>query len=55
MQDDARKQWLEVCAEAAVCEDSERLRELAKEINEILREERRRLDSLLMRNTRIAS
>lgn len=55
MQDDTRKEWLELCAEAAVCEDSERLGELTEKINEILRAERQRLDSLLLRNTRIAS
>lgn len=55
MQDDTRKEWLEACADAAVCEDSERLGELTRKINEILRAERQRLDSLVMRNTRIAS
>jgi len=39
-----KRRWLDVCAEAAICDDSERLNELACEINEILSEEERRLE-----------
>jgi hypothetical protein len=39
-----KRRWLDVCAEAAICDDSERLNELACEINEILSEEEQGLE-----------
>lgn len=45
MQEHDRRRWLELCVEAAICEDPERLVELAGEIMTILHEEQRRLES----------
>lgn len=42
---DNKRRWLDVCAEAAICDDSERLTQLANEINAILSEEEQRLES----------
>lgn len=42
----SRKEWLEVCAEAALSEDPERFHELINEINSILRREQQRLHAL---------
>jgi hypothetical protein len=41
-----RDRWLEVCAEAAIEEDPERLKELAREIAVLLYDERMRLRRL---------
>ena len=46
MEASTKARWLEVCAEAAICEDSERLGELAAEIITILHEEEQRLEAL---------
>lgn len=43
MQNTSRTEWLNVCAEAAISEDAERLEELIEVINEILRRELQRL------------
>jgi hypothetical protein len=40
-----KQRWLDLCAEAAICDDSERLIELALEINSILGEGEERLDT----------
>jgi hypothetical protein len=45
MQDATRKRWLDVCAEAAICEDPQRLTELTAYIIELLKEEQRKLDA----------
>lgn len=44
MQDATKRRWLDLCAEAAICEDSERLKELTAYITELLKEEQRKLD-----------
>jgi len=41
----AKKQWLELCAEAAICDDLARLVELGAEILALLREEQLRLEA----------
>lgn len=46
MQGNAKQRWLDVCAEAAICDDPKRLQELASQINALLREEERRLKAL---------
>lgn len=43
MQTPERELWLEICAEAAISEDPDRLMELAWEINRLLAEEELRL------------
>jgi hypothetical protein len=43
MRDTIRKRWLDLCAEAAICEDPERLQELSQEIVRMLKEEERRI------------
>ena len=45
MQPPNKTRWLELCAEAALCEDLQRLQELTEQITLILQEERRRLQS----------
>lgn len=37
--------WVELCSEAALCEDTTRLGQLAAQIAEILRKEQQRLDA----------
>jgi hypothetical protein len=54
MQETSRREWLEVCAEAAIAEDPERFEELIEAINEILRREQRRLDTPQPYNIRAA-
>lgn len=44
LQGDTKHSWLDICAEAAICEDAERLAELAIQINAILRDEQQRLE-----------
>jgi len=44
MQAEARLVWLELCAEAAICEDPTRLEQLAAQIAEILGKEQQRLN-----------
>lgn len=45
VQQTTKARWLQFCAEAAICEDRERLLELAAEIMLILHEEERRLEN----------
>lgn len=45
MEGSTKSQWLELCAEAAVCEDVERFQELIQEITSLLHEEEVRLDT----------
>jgi len=39
-----KTRWLDLCAEAAICDDATRLSQLAEEIITILHEEERRLE-----------
>ena len=48
----AKKQWLEVCAKAAICEDPARLVELGAEIMVLLHEEQLRLEAPRTRSLR---
>jgi hypothetical protein len=41
-----KQRWLEICVHAAIEEDPERLKELAREINRMLAEEELRLRKL---------
>jgi hypothetical protein len=43
VQAETRKHWLDLCAEAAICEDPEKLQRLADTINAVLSEEKQRL------------
>ena len=43
MQAETKHVWLDLCAEAAICEDPMRLEQLAILIGDILREEQQRL------------
>jgi hypothetical protein len=43
MQGKARKQWMQLCEQAAVEQDAEKLLALVKEINQMLDEKDRRL------------
>jgi hypothetical protein len=45
MQDVTRRRWLDLCAEAAICEDPQRLSELTAYIVELLKEEQGKLDA----------
>ena len=45
MEGRTKARWLELCAEAAICEDQIRLMQLATEIMTILHEEERRLET----------
>jgi hypothetical protein len=44
LHDAVKRQWLEVCAEAAITDDPQRLAELTNEIIAILRAEQQRLE-----------
>lgn len=46
MQGETKDRWLDVCAEAAICDEPTRLSELIKEIAVILEEEVLRLEAL---------
>jgi len=46
VENSTKERWLEVCAEAAIEEDPERLKELAREIAVLLYDERMRLRRL---------
>jgi hypothetical protein len=50
-----RTRWVELCAEAAICEDRERFQELIEVITAILQEEMRRLETPAVRTMRAAS
>jgi hypothetical protein len=43
MRADVKNAWLELCAEAAICEDDKRLEELTLRINAILSAEQQRI------------
>ena len=53
MQESAIGPWLELCAEAAVCEDANRFQELIEEITAIMLEEKARLDTPVLRKLRV--
>lgn len=40
-----KRLWLDLCSEAAICEDPERMGELLVEITALLEQERQRLDA----------
>ena len=46
MQGATKARWLDLCAEAAICDDPKRIAELASEIISILRSEEMRLEAL---------
>ena len=46
MQGEIKDRWLDVCAEAAICDDPNRLAELIREIAEILEQEASRLQAM---------
>ncbi len=48
----SKTQWLELCAEAAFCEDAERFQELTEEITALLEEEKQRLNTPVVRKLR---
>lgn len=54
MEGSTKQRWLDVCSEAAICEDPERLQELMDEINLILRAEKLRLQIPQIRKMRTA-
>lgn len=45
MQGASRQRWLDLCSEAAICDDPERIEELIQAIIAILRAEKQRLDA----------
>ena len=45
MQAETKHVWLDLCAEAAICEDPTRLEQLASQIADILGQEQQRLTS----------
>ena len=47
-----KERWQELCAQAAVEQDPDRLMELVKEINELLNEKEARLNANRKRNDR---
>jgi hypothetical protein len=53
MQDTTKRRCLDLCAEAAICDDPERLKELTAYIVELLKEEQGKLDSSL--HTRVVA
>lgn len=46
MEQNTKQRWLDICAEAIVCEDPQRFAELIAEINAILRGKEERLSSV---------
>jgi hypothetical protein len=48
LQDETKYVWLDLCAEAAICEDPTRLKQLAVQIADLLRQEEERLDSKML-------
>jgi len=44
MQAETKHVWLDLCAEAAICEDPARLKQLAVQIAEVLDKEQQRLN-----------
>jgi len=45
MEATTKRRWLDLCSEAAICEDPERMRELLVEITALLKQEEQRLDA----------
>lgn len=54
MQEPTRVTWLELCAEAAVCEDATRFQELIEEITAIMQQEKGRIETPVLRKLRVA-
>ena len=44
LQDETKHVWLDLCAEAAICEDAARLRQIEAQIVDLLRKEQQRLN-----------
>lgn len=55
MQETTRATWLELCAEAAVCEDAEQFQELIEAITAVMQEEKRRMQTPVSRKLRVSS
>jgi len=51
MQGEKKERWLELCAQAAVEQDPQKLMELVREINTLLEEKERRLGILPPKRT----
>jgi len=43
VQGDTKQRWIELCSEAAICDDPQRMDELVKAITALLDQEKRRL------------
>lgn len=43
MQNETKHVWLDLCAEAAICEDAARLKQIEAQIVDLLRKEQQRL------------
>jgi len=50
-----RTHWLDLCSEATICEDPERLQQLTDTINVVLKEEKQRLETSQLNRYRAAS
>lgn len=50
MQGNAKEQWVELCEQAAVEQDSKRLQRLVREIGRLLSEKHERLERAAMKN-----
>ena len=49
MQEETKQRWLDLCAEAAITEDPDRLEQLLQSLKAIVREEQERLRAALLR------
>ena len=47
VQGETKQRWIELCSEAAICDDPERMDDLAEAITAMLDEEKRRLHAVL--------
>jgi len=54
VQAETKHVWLDLCAEAAICEDPTRLEQLAILIGDILREEQQRLNGKMSASSNIS-
>lgn len=54
MKEANRRRWLDLCAEAVICEDAEHFQELIEAITAILQEEKQRLETPAVRTMRVA-
>lgn len=52
MESNFKWRWLELCAEAAICEDAERFQELIEAVTAMMLEEKQRLDMPALRKPR---